>query len=124
MLGKIVLGITAIVLISYGLVCFLTPDTPADYIGFALTNADARIEVVAMYGGLQIAVGLYCVLGLLKSEYYRASLMLVFMAFVGLAIGRVFGLVFASDTVTGYTIGATCYEVASSAMAAVALRKK
>jgi hypothetical protein len=122
MLGKIVLAITAIALISYGLVCFFFPEIPAGYIGFDLTNADARIEVVAMYGGLEVGVGLFCLLGLLKPELYKASLLFVILGLGGIAIGRIFGLVLTSEPVTGYTYGAMCYEICSSVLAAVALR--
>jgi hypothetical protein len=123
MFGKIVLGITAIALTSYGLVCFFVPEIPAGYIGFDLTNADARIEVIAMYGGLEIGVGLYCLLGILKPELYKASLLLVILSLGGIAIGRIYGLVLTSESVTSYTYGAMCYEISSSVLAAVALRK-
>ena len=58
MLGQFVLWINAIAFIFYGLQCYFMPNLPADLIGFTLTNADAKIEIMAMYGGLQTAVGL------------------------------------------------------------------
>ena len=57
MLGKTILGVSALILISYGAVCLISPATPAAFAGLIISNGDAFAEVGAMYGGLQTGLG-------------------------------------------------------------------
>ena len=123
MLGKIVLGVTAAALISYGLICFFIPDIPAGYIGYLLTNADARIELIAMYGGLEIGLGLLCVVGLLKSRYEKPALLSISLLLGGLFLARVISLLLVDGAVTEYTYGAIGLEGVTSLLAAIAFAK-
>lgn len=124
MLAKFVLAVTAIVFTGYGVACMLDPALPANYIGYALTNADAHVEVAAMYGGLQMGVGLYCVLGLVNAVYQRPALMLVLFGIGGLAIVRAVAWLTVAEPVGVYTQGALAYEGATTILAAVALFRR
>ena len=57
MLGKIVLWISAITFITYGLAVSFHPELPAGYAGLVMINGDAFAEIGAMYGGLQTGFG-------------------------------------------------------------------
>tara|TARA_B110000858_G_scaffold3502_1_gene4028 strand:+ start:2483 stop:2860 length:378 start_codon:yes stop_codon:yes gene_type:complete len=124
LLGKSVLGISALVFIAYGLVSLLSPAIPAGLAGLILSNGDAYAEIGAMYGGLQTGVGLFCALALLKPEFYRSGLTLIVIAIGTLALARLVSLLSTADPVTSYTYGALGYEFAAAVLALIALAKK
>jgi hypothetical protein len=124
LLGKSVLGISALVFIAYGLVSLLSPAIPAGLAGLILSNGDAYAEIGAMYGGLQTGVGLFCALALLKPEFYRSGLTLIVIAIGTLALARLVSLLTTADPVTSYTYGALGYEFATAVLALIALAKK
>ncbi len=125
MTAKIILWLSAVMLGLYGLSCFFNANLAADYAGLAITNTDARIEMIAMYGGVQIAVALFCLFGVLRpAQYQQAALLLLVLIFGGLALGRGYGLLTGSDGAGIYTYGALAYEVFSLLLAAFALRQQ
>jgi hypothetical protein len=123
MLGKFILWLSAIMFVTYGLACLVSPGLPAGYAGLGLVTADALPEVGAMYGGLQTGFGLFCLLGALKSDYYRHALLLLVLCIGGLALGRCFWALTGADPVGGYTYGAAAYEITTTLLAALALRR-
>lgn len=122
--GKIVLGISALVFIAYGLTSLVSPGVPSGLAGLAMTNGDAVAEIRAMYGGLQTGIGLFCLLAFMKAEYYRAGLLLLVVGIGALALARSISLFMVDDTITLYTWGAIAYEFATALLAALALSKK
>ena len=123
MLGKIILWISAIIFISYGLVCLFSPQVPAGYAGLGMTNGDAFAEVGAMYGGLQTGFGLFCLLGALKADLYRPTLAALLLVVGGLALGRLYSTLTGTDPVAVYTWGAMAYESTTAIIAFLALQK-
>ena len=123
MLGKTVLGISAVIFIAYGLACLFSPALPAGYAGLEMTNADAYAEIGAMYGGLQTGFGLFCLLAAIKAEYTRAGLVLLVFCIGLLAISRLFFTLTTTGPIGVYTWGAMAYEFTTAALAALALRK-
>jgi hypothetical protein len=124
LLGKTVLGLSGVVFTSYGLLSLFSPAIPAGFAGLSMNNGDAFAEIGAMYGGLQIGLGLYCLMALLKSEFYRAGLLLLAIGIGSLAVARLISLLITTDPVTAYTYGATIYEFATASLATVAFLKK
>ena len=123
MLGKIILWVSAIMFVSYGVACFFSPGLPAGYAGLVMSNGDAFSEIGAMYGGLQAGFGVFCLVAALKSEYYRAGLLLLVICIGLLAVGRLYSTVTGTGEVGFYTWGAMGYEFATAIIAFVALRK-
>jgi hypothetical protein len=123
-LGKLILGVSAFVFIAYGLVSLVSPAVPSGLAGLEMSNGDAFAEIGAMYGGLQTGIGLFCLLALLKSEYYRSGLVLLAVGIGSLALARSLSLMVAVPSVTAYTHGALVYEFVTAVLAAVALLKK
>ncbi|MEH6581574.1 MAG: DUF4345 family protein [Halioglobus sp.] len=121
--GKIILWISAIIFISYGLTCLYSPDIPAAYAGLSMTNGDAFVEIGAMYGGLQTGFGLFCLLAALKPDYHKSGLILLVLCVGGLALTRLFTTLIVSEPVAVYTWGAMAYEFATATLAAVALKR-
>ncbi|MEM8500789.1 MAG: DUF4345 family protein [Pseudomonadota bacterium] len=123
--AKIILWLSVVMLGLYGLSCFFNANLAADYAGLAITNTDARIEMIAMYGGLQTAVALFCLLGVMKpAQYQQPALLLLVLIFGGLALGRAYGLLMGSEGAGIYTHGALGYEVFTLLFAAFALRQQ
>lgn len=123
MLAKIVLWISAIVLIGYGVVCLVSPGIPASYAGLVLTNGDAVAEIGAMYGGLQTGFGLFCLLGAMNASLERPALGLLVMCIGALALSRLAWTLTGASPVGMYTYGAMIFEFTTAILAAIALRK-
>ena len=88
MLGRTILGVSALVFIAYGLVSLVSPAIPSGFAGLDMSNGDAFAEIGAMYGGLQTGIGMFCLLALLKSDFYRAGLVLLILGIGALAMAR------------------------------------
>jgi Domain of unknown function (DUF4345) len=122
-LGKIVLWVSAIAFTGYGLACLLSPGMPAAFAGLSITNGDALAEIGAMYGGLQTGLGLFCLLGALRSQLYRPALGLLVMCMSGMALSRLAWTLIGTDPVGAYTYGAMAYEFTAALLAALALKQ-
>lgn len=123
-LGKSILGLSALVFITYGLVSLASPAIPSGLAGLAMTNGDAFAEIGAMYGGLQTGIGIFCLLAVLKPDLYRAGLLLLVVAIGSLAVTRLISLIMTGEDVSNYTYGALAYEFATALIAATALIRK
>jgi hypothetical protein len=123
MLGKAILWFSAVVFGSYGIVCLISPELPAEYAGLSIDSGDARVEIAAMYGGLQTAFGVFCLLGALRNDLYRPALISIVLLVGGLALARLYSTLTGSDTVGSYTYGALVFEFTTAILAALALRK-
>jgi len=113
MLTPILLWVNIVGFTTYGLFCFFAPHTAAAAMGYSLSNADAVIEISAMYGGVQIMIGLYCLLSLHSATKAgkASALKVMLMVYGGLVAGRIFGLLTTNGEVGAYTMGATSFEV-------------
>ena len=110
MATKIFLGINAVLFIGYGLVCLASPSVVADSAGLAVVTGDGAVELRAMYGGLQTAVGMLALAALLRSELQSAVLFVLAFLFFGLASARLLGTIIESG-VGSYTFGALAFEI-------------
>jgi hypothetical protein len=122
-LGKVILWVSAIIFISYGLMCLFTPTLPADYAGLAITTGDAFAEMGAMYGGLQTGFGIFCLLGALRVDLRSPALMSLVLLVGGLAIARLYSTLTNHEPVGVYTYGAMTFEFATAILAGIALKK-
>ena len=123
MLGKVVLWVSTLIFVSYGLTCLFSPDVPAQYAGLRMTNGDAIAEISAMYGGLQTGLGLFCLLAALNPNFYKTGLVVLIFCIGSLALARLYSTLLITDPVSAYTWGAMTYEFATTILAALALRK-
>ncbi len=122
MLGKIILWISAISFIGYGLACLFSPALPAGYAGLGILSGDGYAEIGAMYGGLQTGFGVVCLMGALRDDF-RAPMLLVLTIVIGcLALGRLYSTVTGTEAVAGYTYGALVFEFITALLALVAYR--
>jgi len=90
--AKILLAFTAVMWISYGLWLFINPQALA-YSGLGIEHWSAIVEVQAMYGLGEAALGVFALLGVLfPKRYLHSALLLWCMLYSALAAGRIIGI--------------------------------
>lgn len=121
-LGRWVLGVTAAIFIGYGLICFLYPGFVASIVSLEPTAASALIELRAMYGGLQTAIGLLALSGALMADLRRPTLLMTLILLGGLALARASAIMIAGLW-DFYNLFALVYETATALAALVAVAR-
>lgn len=117
-----VLVFTAIVWLPYGIYCFFQPDALAEMAGVAATTPTGRTELRAMYGGVQMAIGLLALAALRRPELARGVFVAVAFLTAGLFTTRLVGAAL-DDGWSAYTGGGLFFEALSWSLAAAALRR-
>ena len=100
--------------------CFFDPNVPAAYIGMELGNAGGPVEFIAMYGGLQFALGVYFLLSGLGTARIPEAVRIMAIIFAGLGVARLTGLLRVG--IDDYNLWATVYELSSMTLAILAHR--
>jgi hypothetical protein len=105
----------------YGAMCFIDPNTAANLVGFSLGHTAGPVEVMAMYGGLQLAVGIYLTVKAKDALSAPHGLEVLAVLMGGLGIARLIGLTIYSPDSYNLTVG--CYEVACCLLAIYARKR-
>ena len=79
MFARAVLLIPGALFIVYGAMCWYNPELPAEYAGLWVTQQDGLAELAAMYGGLQLCLGVIIFLSGILQGYLRPGLWLLMM---------------------------------------------
>jgi hypothetical protein len=107
--ARIFLALCGVLWLPYGLMCLVNPGSLAEAAGVAATSATGTVELRAMYGGLQAAVGALALAGALRPALAPHALLALGALSAGLGIARL-----ASATLAGafesYTLGALGLE--------------
>ena len=111
MIARLFLGLQVILFIPYGLYCLVAPESLAGGAGVTATSVTGTIELQAMYGGLQVAVGVMCLVALLRRELEAVALHALLFIFAGLAVVRV-SLGLMHGDFSAYTLFAMIFESA------------
>ncbi|MBB3048345.1 hypothetical protein FHR99_002619 [Litorivivens lipolytica] len=120
---RILLLVLAVGWTPYGMYCLVFPEFLGPIAGVEATAATGVAELRAMYGGLQIAVGLAALVGFLRSDYIERALWVQVVAVGGIGGGRLIGLLVGGDA-SGYTLGALAFEGLTLALCVAALRAR
>lgn len=90
--ARFITGLAALVWMGYGL--WLTWDpTQLSYMGMEFNHWSVTVEVFAMYGLTEFGLGVFALLGVLKPQrYLHANLVLWFIIFTALWVGRAIGI--------------------------------
>ncbi|WP_437882545.1 DUF4345 family protein [Pseudomonas sp. LRF_L74] len=121
--ARILLIVQALVLVGFGLAYLVRPQEMANASGMLLMAPAAITDVRAYYGALQVAIGLYMVLALLRVDLLRATLMLLVLLYAALALGRLAGLWLDGGEQQTFNLVALLFEVVSAVWAWFALRR-
>jgi|SRR5688572_20896509 len=122
MAARVFLGFFGLLSVGYGLYCFARPEFLDAFAGVAATSTTGKIELRAMYGGLQTAFGVFALLGALRPALTRTVLLSIAILCAGLGSFRVMGAVAASE-VSSYTGQGIAFELGSMAVAVFLLRR-
>lgn len=118
---QIFLGLQVLVWAPYGLFCFFQPSYLGEAAGLLAANATASVEIRAMYGGLQFAIGALAAVGLVRPALRPSALVAIIFLCTGLGVARGLGALIDSE-MSGYTSFALVFEFASAALALWLLR--
>ncbi|MEH6590202.1 MAG: DUF4345 family protein [Halioglobus sp.] len=89
---KLFLGFTGIIFASYGGYLFIEPQILVDMLDIG-DSVPMKVEIRAMYGGLQVGIGLLMLWAVMRTELEQQMAFATLIAcFGGLAIGRAGGI--------------------------------
>ncbi|HBC57394.1 MAG TPA: hypothetical protein DCZ03_09540 [Gammaproteobacteria bacterium] len=107
---RIILLIVGIIFASYGLVCMVFPQIVGMVTSLSAEGVAAKIETQAMYGGLQLGLGIWALLCAVRQEFQNMGLLSLVFLIGGLVLGRTYGVVFEPNA-GAYIWGALFFEV-------------
>jgi len=73
--AKIFLLVMGVLYLLLALWCILKPDATSEAVGFRLTPGSGQSEYLAVYGGLQLGMGLFFLLPLLRGDFILPCLL-------------------------------------------------
>ena len=123
MAPRIFFALTALIWLPYGIFCFFQPGFLAESAGVAATSTTGTIELRAMYGGLQAAIGAFALAAALRPPLLDSALIASCFLFPGLAVTRLVAAI-ASGELSSYTAGGLGLEWGSTAIAIWLLRRR
>ncbi|MEI9920762.1 MAG: DUF4345 domain-containing protein [Bacteroidota bacterium] len=114
--AKIFLALMGLAFCKTGIEALLDPQAVMDNVGIVLNNSSAESSMRAVYGGMHLVFGLFCVYGIFKN--IKGALTLVLLYTAGFTIGRVSGIV-ASGVPNQFVVTWLITEVTCGAIAAL-----
>lgn len=116
MLLRLFLAASALVWLPYGLLCFFAPGFLAEVAGVASTSTTGTIELRAMYGGLQAALGVLAGAAFFQPSLQRPALIALSFVCAGLFMARLLGALLGTEF-SSYTAVGLLFELLSSTFA-------
>ncbi len=120
---RLFLAVSVLAWAGYGIFCFINPGFLATSAGVTAASATGTIELRAMYGGLQIALGVMAAAALMHASLQRAVLLMFAVATGGLFVTRLLGAVMAGEFSSDYTLPALVFEAVYAVTALVLMRR-
>lgn len=122
-LARFVLIVTGISFVGYAVVCFLNPGyANANFMGYGLDAAAAKVEMRAMYGGLQAGFGVFCLLAGFRPEWTRSALTAIACVMGGVGLARCIAMGIHGPA--GANPVVAIYEGITTALALLALMRR
>src|SRR6187402_2057685 len=87
---KIFLGLMALAFCKTGIESLIDPQAVLAQVGIVLDNASALSSMRAVYGGLHLVLGLFCLIGIFRNP--EAPLLFVLLYTIGFTVGRLSGI--------------------------------
>lgn len=115
MAARIVLWLSALIWLPYGLYCLVRPGSLEAAAGVVFTTATGSTELRAMYGGLQAAIGLLALAGALRPALRQTALLTLGLLCAGLGSARLLGTAL-DGGVSSYTATGLAFELTTAAL--------
>ncbi len=119
---RIFLILSAALWLPYGVFCFFRPDALAEIAGVSAVSTTANVELRAMYGGLQAALGSFALLAAFREDLQRPALLSLAFLCAGLGLARMLGVIVEGELST-YTAAGLGFEFVSAAAAIWLIRR-
>lgn len=85
---KIYLGIVGALYVYLGGLCSIKMEETAEKVGFILISGKGQSEFMTVYGGLEIAMGIFFLLPLFFKEHTKSALLFAVILHLGLVVFR------------------------------------
>ena len=115
-MARVFLLLAGLIWFAYGIDMLIAPETLAVTAGLRATNTTGTIELRAMYGGLEAAVGVLALVGSFMPGLRRAGLAALAFACTGMATGRLGSALLAGEF-SRYTLQGLTLEIFLAALA-------
>ena len=113
---RIFLGLSAILWLPYGIFCFFQPGALVEIAGVSAVSTTANVELRAMYGGLQAAIGIFAALAVFQEGLQRPALLTLAFLCAGLGSARLLGAVLEGELST-YNAAGLGFEFVTATVA-------
>ncbi len=123
MAARIFLAFSALLWLPYGLFCFFQPSYLAEVAGVAAISPTGPIELRAMYGGLEAALGALSAVAVFRPQLLRPALVALAFLCSGLFLARLLGAGLGQE-VSSYTALGLAFELISAALASWLLARE
>ena len=120
---KAFLIITGVLWLGYGVYLLIAPQELAGIAGVAATSTTGTVELRAMYGGLQAAVGVLALWAGVSAAWRTQGLTALLFLYGGMGLVRLASAAVTHEFST-YVIGALCFELPSALIAWALLRRE
>ncbi len=117
MSARVFLILSALLWLPYGVYCFFDPTMLNVAAGISFAGPTGSTEIRAMYGGLQIGIGILCALGALRAEWRQTAVRTLLVLVGGLFLTRIAGAAL-DGSMSTYTVSALVFEGATVTAAA------
>jgi hypothetical protein len=87
---QVFLGLMGLAFCKVGIETLINPQAVLDAVGIELTNPSAFSSMRAVYGGMHLAFGLFCIYGIWKDLTTPLKILILYTA--GFVVGRLSGL--------------------------------
>jgi hypothetical protein len=113
--ARIFLGFSALIWTPYAIQCLIDPASLSEAANIAATSATGTVELRAMYGGLQAALGLLGLAGALRPALAKYALCAFGVVCAGLGVARL-AAASVSGAFSSYTVMALGLELGTVAI--------
>ncbi len=115
-----VLALGAAAFMGFGVKWLLDPAAMAGPLGIVLTNGDATSDARAVYGGMELGLGLFLAYSAMSPARRTQGLAAAAMTLSGLGLSRFIGILLAHDGVGAGTYQLLATDVLGTALCAAA----
>jgi hypothetical protein len=121
-LNTVVIAIAGLGFVGFGASCLFWPHAVLSGVGIVTTSMEAQVEIRAMYGGLELGLGVL-LLNCFKPERQRFGVLLSMASYGGLASARLISMLMLG-TSTPFLLFALIWEAVIAGLALQALRNQ
>ncbi len=89
--GRVVLVLSGLMFLVFGVIFLVAPSGAGRVAGFEAAGAYGRTEIRAFYGGMEVGLGAFLLVGVWAKSWFRPGLWLVALLVGATAAGRALG---------------------------------